>query len=101
MATNLFKRFRNGRNGLCHNSGQFLKLCFQLAQESIIGFDMPVQLAAVRGDSLALHGTGGNALVDGWVFLQTTGGMTAVVDTFLTSRLLQGKICSGGPVFPP
>ena len=101
MAAYLFQGFRNGWNGLCHDGSQFLKLCFQLAQEGVIGSDLPVQLAAVRGDALTLHGTGGNALVDSGSFFQTTGGMTAMVNALLMPRLLQGEIGSCGPISPP
>ena len=70
-------------SGILKGSGQLPNGFSQQPEQGIVSFDPPVQLTAVRDETLGFHGAGGDALVDRGLFLYPTFGMTAVVDAFI------------------
>ncbi len=95
--TQLFHCFRKGRDGVFHCVHQLAHGGFQFPQQSIIRFDLTVNLAAVRDNTLFLHSTGSHTLVDGRLFVQTSCGMAAVVypcvDPWILRQIFIGYIC--------
>ena len=91
----------DGRDGVQHGLGDALHLSAQLPQEGVICLDLPVQLAAVGGVTLALHGAGGDAFVDGGQLRQATGGVAAVIDAGCLAHAFQMAVHGICPRFPP
>lgn len=54
-------------------------------KQSVVCFDLSVYLAAVRDDSLPFQRTGENALMNGWLLVQSPFCMAAVVNAFFMS----------------
>ena len=85
-AAQLLQPLRYGRDSTGDQRGQLFDFSFQLPQQRIVGFDLSVQFAAVRDDSLALQRLCCYALMDGGDFIQSPCGIAAVVNAFLPSR---------------
>ena len=82
IATQPFHRFRKGGNRVFDCLCQLSDSGFQFTKQSIVCFDLPVYLAAVRDDSLSFQRTGDNALMNGWPFVQSSFCMAAMVNAF-------------------
>ena len=70
-AAQLLQPLRNGGNGAGDQCGQLLDFSFQLPQQRIVCLDLPVNLAAVRDDSLALQRLCRHAFMDGRNLIQS------------------------------
>ena len=100
-ATQFFQPLRNDRYSTGDQCGKLLDFSFQFTQQRIVGFDLPVNLAAVGDNSLALQCLRCHALVDGRDLIQSPCGVAAVVNAFLPPGTFQtaiGHIC---PCLPP
>lgn len=63
-----------------------------LQQQGVVPLDLPVGLAAIRENALALHRAGDHALVDRRLFIFTLVGKAAVVDALVQSSALQNSV---------
>lgn len=101
IATQPFHRFCKSGNRVFDCLCQLSNGGFQFMKQSVVCFDLSVYLAAVRDDSLPFQRTGENALMNGWLLVQSPFCMAAVVDAFLMSSALQMAVCHICPCSPP
>ena len=101
IATQPFHRFRKGGNRVFDCLCQLSDSGFQFTKQSVVCFDLSVYLAAVRDDSLPFQRTGENALMNGWLFVQSPFCMAAVVNAFFIAVPFQITICHICPRLAP
>ena len=101
QAAQFLQPLRNDRYSTGDQCGQLLDFSFQFAQQRIVGFDLPVNLAAVGDDSLALQCLRCHALVDGRDLIQPPCGVAAVVKAFLPPSAFQITVGHISPRRPP
>ena len=85
IATQPFHRFCKSGNRVFDCLCQLSNGGFQFMKQSVVCFDLSVYLAAVRDDSLPFQRTGENALMNGWLLVQSPFCMAAVVNAFFMS----------------
>ena len=90
------------RNRSFYCSSQLFDLRFQLPEKGVVRLDLAINFAAVRNDTHRFQLSCVIALVDGWQFIQSPCGVTAVIDPGIYLRILcQMPIGNGCPFFPP
>lgn len=78
-----------------------MHLRLDLPQQGVVPPNLSVQLAAVRDKALGLHRPGGDALVDGGLFVDSLRGKAAVVNPGVDPFFFQNTVDSIRPRLPP